>query len=76
LKRAVRVLCFVLIFAVVLFLGGDSAPGAVEAARGERPPPIQVGASVNSTSSNSSCCAITITMTGMVGDPGDLSCRG
>ena len=76
MRRLVRFLCFALILAVVLFLGGDSAPGAAEPARSERPAPIQVGASGNSASSNSSSGTIMITMTGMAGDPGDIGITG
>ena len=69
----VRFLCFALVLAVFLFLGGASSPGAAEPARSESTPRIEATASTNSTSSNSSSGTIMITMTGMVGDPGDLA---
>ena len=72
MRRLVKFLCFALVFAVVLFLGGGTIPGSGESARAESPPAIEVGASVNSTSCDSSSGTIMITMTGMPGDPGDL----
>ena len=69
----VRFLCFACVVAVFLFLAGAFSQGSTEPAGSEAPPRIGATASHNSTSSNSSSAAITITMTGMVGDPGDLS---
>ena len=68
----VRFLCFASVLAIFLFLGGGSSPGSAEPARSESAPRIEATASANSTSSNSSSGSIMITMTGMVGDPGDL----
>jgi len=55
---------------IALVFAGSSSPGSAEPARSERPAPIEVGGSANSTSSSSG--VIMITMTGMPGDPGDL----
>jgi len=73
LRRLVRFVCFASVLAIFLFFGGASSPGSAEPARPEGPPTIEAAASPSSTSSNSSSGTITITMTGMVGDPGDIS---
>jgi len=69
----VRFLCFACVVAVFLFLAGAFSQGSTEPARTEDTPRIEATASHNSTSSNSSSGTIMITMTGMVGDPGDLA---
>ena len=65
-----RFLGFVALVAVFLLLGGAFSQGATEPARSERPPAIEVGDSVDSTSSNSSSGSIMITMTGVMDDEG------
>jgi hypothetical protein len=75
LRGLFRFLCFAAVVAIFLFLGGAFSEGSAETATSERPSPIEVGASADSTSSNSSSGSIMITMTGMAGDPGDLSGR-
>jgi len=64
--------CFAAVVATFLFLGGAFSQGAAEPARSDRPPPIEVGASAGSMSSNSSSGSIMITMTGIVGDHADI----
>jgi hypothetical protein len=59
----------VLVFAVVFSLGSARPAGT------EGPGIFGVAVSVSSASSNSGSCTIAITMTGMVGAPGDLSGR-
>ena len=54
-------------------LAADVAQGAAEPAGSESPPAIEATASPGSTSANSRSGTIMITMTGMAGDPGDLS---
>ena len=76
MKQLLRILGFAAVVATFLFLGGALSQGAAEPARSERPPPIEVGASAGSTSSNSSSGSIMITMTGMPRDPGDLGPQG
>jgi len=61
--------------AIFLYLGGAFSQGSAEPARGESAPRIEATAAPASTSSNSSSGAIMITMTGIVGDPGDLAGR-
>ena len=68
----IRFLCFACVVAIFLFFGGSS-PGSAEPARSESAVPIEAAGSTNSTSSNSSSGTIMITMTGMVGDPGDVA---
>ena len=63
-----RIMGFAAVVAVFLFLGGAFSQGATEPARSDRPPPIEVGASPGSTSSNSSSGSIMITMTGVMDD--------
>lgn len=70
-----RFLCLVSVLTIVLLFAIASSPGAVEPARAEDPPAIEATASHNSTSWNSSSGTIMITMTGMVGDPGDVSSK-
>jgi len=70
LKGLYRLLGFVAVVATFLFLGGAFSQGATEPARSERPPPIEVGASPDSASSNSSSGSIMITMTGIMDDEG------
>lgn len=72
----VRFLCFACAVAVFLFLAGAFSQGSAEPARSESPPRIEAAASLEATSSNSSSGTIMITMTGMAGDPGDLSGNG
>ena len=69
----VRFLCFACVVAMFLFLAGAFSEGSSEPAGSDNPPPIEARASGNPTSCNSSSGTITITMTGMAGDPGDLS---
>jgi hypothetical protein len=66
-----RLLCFALLLAILLFFAIASSPGSAEPAINGNAPTIETAAS-----SNSSSCTITITMTGIVGDPGDLGDRG
>ena len=68
LRGLFRFLCFAAVVVVFLFLGGAFSQGSAEPAGSERPPPIEVGASAGSTSSNSSSGSIMITMTGVVDD--------
>lgn len=72
MRRVVRFLCLASILAIFLFLGSGSSPGSAEPASSESRPRIEVPASPEATSSNSSSGTIMITMTGMVGDPGDI----
>ena len=65
-----RILGFAAVVAIFLFLGGALSQGSAEPARSERPPPIEVGASPGSASSNSSSGSIMITMTGVMDDEG------
>jgi len=75
LRRFVRVLCFASLVAIVLFLAAVSSPGLAEPASSGSPRLLELASSPDSASSNSSSGTIMITMTGMVGDPGDLSGR-
>ena len=70
LKGLFRFLGFAAVVAVFLFLGGAFSQGSNDPARSERPPPVEVGASSGSTSSNSSSGSIMITMTGVVDNEG------
>jgi len=75
LRRVVRFLCFVSVFMIFLFFGGAFSAGSAEPGRSDGQPAIRAVVSSNSTSSNSSSGTIMITMTGMAGDPGDISGR-
>jgi len=70
--RTLRFLCFASLLAVILLAGGADQGGTwadIEAAK----PPTPVDQGGNATPENRhSSGAIMITMTGMVGDPGDL----
>lgn len=68
LRGLFRFLCFAVVVAIFLFLGGAFSQGAGEPTKSERPPAIKVGASVGSNSSNSSSGSIMITMTGVMDD--------
>ena len=73
MRRFLRVLWFALLVAIVLFAALVSSPGLADPPSGKVSRLIDFGVSIDSPSSNSSSCAIAITMTGMVGDPGDLA---
>ena len=68
MKQLFRIIGFATVVATFLFLGGAFSQGSTEPARSDRPPPIEVGASAGSASSNSSSGSIMITMTGVMED--------
>ena len=71
--RTLRFLCFASLFAVIL-LGGSANRGGVSAdIEASKPPTLVDLAGSTAPENRHSSGAITITMTGMVGDPGDVS---
>jgi hypothetical protein len=66
--RTLRLLCFASLFALILLCGTADSAGSVGLAAPEKPP-------TNEQAAPSSSGTITITMTGIVGDPGDIGVR-